>query len=126
MSTDPSTTLLHAIVDHMRGAPDDWSAIAIVVALRGGRVGGTHGFAYAADGTATPVASRPSGVDPAAQAYLASRPEHAAQPPVAMLVQLDRDAGAYEITFEDADASRWAVTPATVGTMGETLRPHLG
>lgn len=34
MSDDVSMDLLHAIVDHMRGAPDDWRAIAMGETLR--------------------------------------------------------------------------------------------
>ena len=43
--------------------------------------------------------------------------------PAAILVQFDRMSGRYEVTFEDADPTRWQVTPANIGSVGEQLRP---
>ncbi|RSN48034.1 hypothetical protein DMC64_12545 [Amycolatopsis sp. WAC 04197] len=46
--------------------------------------------------------------------------------PVKILVQFDRTAGKYEVTFEDTDEDRWAVKPKNFRTMREQLRPKLG
>lgn len=112
----------------MKGARDDWASLAVVIDLRGGRVSGTHGYAYSPDATVSAVASRPSGVGPAVEAYLGSldsadREQSEREPPVAILLQLDRDSGTYEVTFEHVDAARWKVTPATLERISEELRP---
>lgn len=125
MSGDASTHLIRAIVDHMRGAPEQWAGLALVIELRGGRIRATHGFAYLPDGTSEAIAARPSGVQPALDAYLSATYRPDQEPPVQLLVQFDRDAGRYEITFEDADAARWQVTPLNVDEVREQLRPRL-
>lgn len=119
MSGDVTVDLIHALIEHMRGARDDWASLAMVIDLKGSRVGGTHGFAYSADGTVSAVASRPSGIAPAVAAYLDSRRTPA---PVAVLVQYERSSGKYEVTFEDDVASRWTVTPSNL----ERIREDLG
>ena len=48
------------------------------------------------------------------------------RPPVAVLLQFERDTGRYELTFEDSDPSRWKVTPANFETIADDLRPRLG
>jgi hypothetical protein len=126
MSTDVTADLIRALIGNMKGAREDWASLAIVVELRGGRISGTHGYAYAPDGTSSAVASRPSGVQPAVDAYLESKYQPGQQPPLKLLVQFDRTSGTYEVTFEDTDASRWKVTPANIDKIGEELRPQLG
>ena len=42
---------------------------------------------------------------------------------MAILVQLDRGSGTYEVTFEDDDPARWKVTPANIEQISEELRP---
>ena len=42
---------------------------------------------------------------------------------MAILVQLDRDSGTYEVTFEGVDPARWKVTPANLEKISEDLRP---
>lgn len=128
MSGDAVADLIRALIENLKGARDDWASLAMVIDLKGVRVSGTHGYAYSPDGTVSAVASRPSGVGPAVAAYLGSfdRPDQeqsTQQPPVAILLQLDRDSGTYEVTFEDVDAARWQVTPANLERISEDLRP---
>jgi hypothetical protein len=116
--------LIRALIENMKGARDDWASLAMVIDLSGGRISGTHGYAYSPDGTVSAVASRPSGVRPAVEAYLESYYKPEQEPPVKILVQFDRDSGKYEVTFEDEDASRWKVTPANIDQISDELRPH--
>ena len=51
MSTDVAAALLRALIENMKGARDDWASLAMVIDLRGGRISGTHGYAYSPDGT---------------------------------------------------------------------------
>jgi len=123
MTTDVTADLIRALIENMRGASDDWKSLAMVIDVGGGGFSGTHGYAYAADGTASAVASRPSAVRPAVDAYLRSRDAPGAALPVAILVQFDRSLGEYEVTIEDTDASRWKVTPSNLDDIRERLRP---
>ncbi|MBN9225298.1 MAG: hypothetical protein ABS63_01010 [Microbacterium sp. SCN 70-27] len=91
--------LIRALVDNMRGAEDDWQSFAMVLDFDGERFSGTHGYSYGPGAVISAVASRPSAVGPHVDAYLA------------------------DVTFEDADAARWKVTPANIDRMGEALRP---
>jgi hypothetical protein len=125
-STDPAADLIRAVVTNLTHVPENWQSLAIVIELAGGRVSGTSGYAYTPDGTSEPTAARPSRIVPAVEAYLDDRYAPGQARPVAMLVQFDRDAGAYEVTFEDDDVLRWKVTPANVDEMPATLRPSLG
>ena len=59
--------LIRALIENMKGARDDWASLAMVIDLSGGRISGTHGYAYSPDGTVSAVASRPSGVRPAVE-----------------------------------------------------------
>ena len=124
MSNDVTVDLIRALIEHMKGARDDWASLAMVIDLRGGRISGTHGYAYSPDGTTSAVASRPSGIAPAVEAYLGSHHTPKQEPPLKILVQFDRDSGKYEVTFEDDDASRWKVTPANIEQISEALRPN--
>jgi hypothetical protein len=123
MSDDVTAGLIRALVENMKGAGDDWASLAMVLDLSGGRIRGTHGYAYSPDGTVSPVASRPSGIRLAVDAYLECYVEPDQEPPVAILVQLGRTSGTYEVTFEHDDAARWKVTPANLETISEVLRP---
>ena len=107
MSDDVTPDLIRSLIAHLRGARDDWATLAMVIDLRGGRLSGTHGYAYSPDGATSAVASRPSGIRTAVEAYLQNHgmPEQAG--PVAVLVQVDRHSGTYEVTFEEEDAARW-------------------
>lgn len=123
MSDDVTAGLIRALVENMKGAGDDWASLAMVLDLSGGRIRGTHGYAYSPDGTVSAVASRPSAIRPALEAYLGSVERLGQEPPVAILLQLDRDSSTYEVTFEDVDAARWRATPANLVKISEDLRP---
>jgi hypothetical protein len=123
MSDDVTAGLSRALVENMKGAGDDWASLAMVLDLSGGRIRGTHGYAYSPDGTVSAVASRPSGIRLAVDAYLECYVEPDQEPPLAILVQLGRTSGTYEVTFEHDDAARWKVTPANLETISEVLRP---
>jgi hypothetical protein len=123
MSDDVTAGLSRALVENMKGAGDDWASLAMVLDLSGGRIRGTHGYAYSPDGTVSPVASRPSGIRLAVDAYLECYVEPDQEPPLAILVQLGRTSGTYEVTFEHDDAARWKVTPANLEKISEVLRP---
>lgn len=123
--SDRAAELVRALIENLRGARDDWASLAMVIDLRGGRVGGTHGYAYSPDGSVSAVASRPSAVDKAVRAFLDGQDEPRHAPPVTFLVQVDRSSGSYEVTFEHDDAARWKVTPANIEQIGEALRPNL-
>lgn len=124
MSSDVTADLIRAIIDNMRGAADDWVSLAMVIDFSGQRVGGTHGYAYSPDGAVSAVASRPSAIIPAVDAYAASYYQPDEAWPVKLLIQFDRTNGKYEITFEDKDVSRWKVTPANIDEIPEQLRPN--
>ena len=123
MSNDVTADLIRALVENMKGARDDWVALAMVIDLSRGRISGTHGYAYSPDGTISAVASRPSGIRPAVEAHLESYDKPGQAPPVKILMQFDRDTGKYQVTFEDDDAARWKVTPANIEQISEDLRP---
>lgn len=123
MSDDVTAGLIRALVENMKGAGDDWASLSMVLDLSGGRIRGTHGYAYSPDGTVSAVASRPSGIRLAVDAYLECYVEPGQEPPVAILVQLGRTSGTYEVTFEHDDAARWKVTPANLEKISEVLRP---
>jgi hypothetical protein len=123
MSDDVTAGLIRALVENMKGAGDDWASLAMVLDLSGGRIRGTHGYAYSPDGTVSAVASRPSGIRLAVDAYLECYVEPDQEPPLAILVQLGRTSGTYEVTFEHDDAARWKVTPANLEKISEVLRP---
>jgi hypothetical protein len=125
MCDDASADLIRAVIKNMKGAHEDWASLAMVIDLRGERVSGTHGYAYTPDRTTSAVASRPSGIQAAVAAYLGSADRSRQGPPVAILVQLDRVSGRYEVTFEHDDAARWKVTPANIDQLAEELRPHV-
>jgi hypothetical protein len=126
MSSDPTADLIRAIVTHMQGARDDWKSLSMVISLGGGRLSETSGYAYSPDGTVSAIASRPSQIKPAVDAYLADRYPDGQPLPAKFLLQFDRDAKAYEITFEDTDPLRWKVTPQNFEAVQQELKPNLG
>lgn len=123
MSGDVTTNLIRALIDHMRRPNDEWASLAMVIELGKQRVRGTYGYLFSSDGESSATASRPSGIQPAMDAYAENyyKPDEAW--PVKILVQFDRTLGKYEVTFEDSDASRWAVTPENIDHIAEELRP---
>lgn len=126
MSTDPTADLVRAIVTNMMGAREDWKSLSMIISLGGGRLSAISGFAYSPGGEVSAITARPSLLIPSVEAYLADRYPDGQPLPVKFLVQFDRDVKAYEITFEDSDASRWQVTPATIDAVEAELRPTLG
>ena len=64
MSANVTAELIHALIENMKGARDDWASLAMVIDLRAGRVSGTHGYAYSPDGTVSAVASAPQASGP--------------------------------------------------------------
>lgn len=125
-NNNPSVDLIHALVEHLSGAQENWDQLAIVLYFDGTTFRGTYGYTYSADGTHAAVASRPSAVRPAVEAYVTSTFQTSETLPVKVLVQFDRTSGKYEFIFEDTDTTRWAVSPATVNEISEELRPRLG
>lgn len=123
MSTNVTADLIRALIEHMRGPGDDWESFAMVIEFSGDQLAGTHGYAYSPGGAVSPVASRPTGIKPALDAYTESYYKPGEALPVAILVQFDRAKGEYEVTFEDTDATRWRVTPENIATIAEQLRP---
>lgn len=69
------------------------------------------------------MASHPYYAKAAVNAYTESCYKPGDPLPAAILVQFDRMSERYEVTFEDADPTRWQVTPANIGSVGEQLRP---
>lgn len=125
MNDDVTQNLIHALVDNLSGAHDDWDSLAMVLTFKTGRLSGTHGYAYSANGEVSAVASRPSAVTPAVMSYLASRYKPDELLPCSLLVQYSRESGKYDVTFEDTDSTRWSVTPANLDAMREELKPSL-
>lgn len=124
MPHDPVIDLVRDLVAHMAGRPEEWDTFAMVIRLDGGRLSGTWGYAYSADGAATPVASRPSAIKPALDAFLADRYGADGTLPAQILLQYDRTTRNYQLTFEDTDATRWQVTPDNVDEVAAQLRPR--
>lgn len=125
VSDDASVVLIRALIENMRGAGGDWESVALVLDLTEGYFVGASGYAYGPDGTEA-IASDPLAVRPAADGYLASKYPPGDPLPVKLLVQLDRTSGRYAVDFEDTDVDRWKVSPKTIRTIREELRPRLG
>lgn len=121
-----SADLINSLIEHLSSrTPHDWEQLAIVIYLNSGELGGTYGYAYSPNGSISAVAARPSGIWDAVHAYIEDLFGSKAAP-IKLLVQFDRPSGHYEITFEDSDVNRWKVSPATIETVREELRPHFG
>jgi hypothetical protein len=125
MSEDAAVGLVRTLIQNLKGAPEDWAAFALVLELDDQKVDGVHGFAYSVDGAASGASASPYEIGPAVAAYTDSLYSPEQPLPVALLVQFDRTSGRYEVTFEDTDRGRWKVTPATVSTIQQELRPQL-
>jgi len=123
-TNDATTTLIKALIEHLRGANDTWESLAMVIEFDGGELSGTYGYTYSPEGTVAAVASRPSGIRTAVTAYLSDYYKPGESLPVKILVQFERTSGEYEVTFEDTDTARWSVTPKNITTIREELRPQ--
>lgn len=123
MASDVTVDLVRALIENMQGHRGDWEALAMILEFPDGRFNSAHGYAYSPGDVISAVASHPRAVAPAVAAYTASYYQPEAPLPRKLLVQFDRTSGKYEITFEDKDESRWEVTPHTLLTLREELRP---
>lgn len=123
MSTDVTVGLIRALVDHLEDAPDDWASFALVLGFDSEKVNRVHGYAYSVDGSAISAGADPYDIRSAVKAYTDSYFKPGEPLPVSLLVQFDRDAGKYEVTFEDTDADRWKLTPTNFSSLREELRP---
>lgn len=124
MSHDVTVGLVRALIENLRGAPDDWASLALVLEFDTEKVNAVHGFAYLPEGKVTGATASPYDIRPAVTAYTDSYYKPGEPLPVGLLVQFDRTNGQYEVTFEDTDAARWKVTPANIDGIREELRPR--
>ncbi|MET0866359.1 MAG: hypothetical protein ABWZ98_18650 [Nakamurella sp.] len=112
-----------SLITEMAGTvDDDWGSLAAVLEFGDG-YRGASGYAYAADGTVSPVAWDWDHIEPAVHAYLASYYEPGDLLPVKILVQFERATGRYRVTFEDEDEERWKTRARNYREMREQLRP---
>lgn len=123
MSRDVSANLLGSLIENLRGAPEEWNALAQVLVFDGDRVERIHGYVYGADGKPVGAAASPYLTKDAVAAYLDSHYKPGDARPVKLLVQFDRVTGQYEVAFEDSDTNRWAATPENFYSLPEELRP---
>jgi len=126
MSEDVAVGLVRALVENMEDAPEDWSSMAMVLGFDTVKVNSVYGFVYDSEGRDTAVTASPYDIRPAVKAYTDSYYEEGDALPLSLLVQFDRASGQYEVTFEDTDADRWKVTPATFSSIRTELRPDFG
>lgn len=130
MSNEPTVNLIRALIENMGdglgGAPENWESLAMVIESFDGKFNSAHGYAYSPDNTITAVASDPFATMPVVEEYLKSHYKAGEPLPVKFLVQFNRANGKYKVTFEDTDEDRWKVSPATIKTIREELRPQLG
>ena len=125
MSEDATVALVRALVENMEGAADDWESLSFVLALNDARLYEVYGYTYNADESISAVVVRARLVRPQLADYFEGYYGEDESRPVRLLVQLVRATGTYEITFEDTDDSRWAVTADNLATIREELRPQL-
>lgn len=123
MSEDVTVGLVRALVENMEDAPEEWTSLAMVLGFDATKVNSVFGFAYDDAGEDTAVTASPYDIRPAVKAYTDSYYKPEEPLPVSLLVQYDRTTGQYEVTFEDTDADRWQVTPATFSSIRKELRP---
>lgn len=124
MSDDVSAGLIRALIENMRSSASDWESLAMILEFPEGAFNEAHGYLYSPGGVITAVASDPWAVGPAVDAYTGSRYEPGEALPLKLLVQFDRTNGAYRMTFEDTDESRWTATPRNYKELREDLRPN--
>ncbi|MGW4833265.1 hypothetical protein ACWEOG_37105 [Amycolatopsis japonica] len=120
MPNDATADLVRSLVD-ATGPADGWESLAMILEFGEG-FRSAYGYAYSPGDVIAPVACKWSSIEAAVDAYY--RPGD--KLPVKILVQFDRTAGKYEVTFEDTDEDRWAVKPKNFRTMREQLRPKFG
>ncbi|MEG9226462.1 hypothetical protein [Aeromicrobium sp. Sec7.5] len=132
MSDDVTAALLRALAraidepslaTQLRGQVGDWESLAIVLELGEG-YRNASGYAYASDGSVSPVACSWRAIGAAVNAFLASHVAAGQPRPVAFLVQLERSTGRCEVTFEETDEERWKTRPSNFQEMRQHLRPR--
>lgn len=121
--SDVTVNMIKTLVENLQEAPDEWASLAMVLGFDTEKVNRVYGFVYSTDGKESGVTASPYEIRSAVKAYTDSYAEPGSPLPIKLLVQLDRVKGQYEVTFEDTDAARWKMTPATFDTMPEELRP---
>lgn len=124
MPDDVSAGLIRSLIKNMSNASSDWESLAMILEFPDGKFNEAHGYAYSPGGVISAVASDPWAVVPAVDAYTDSHYEPGETLPLKLLVQFDRTNGAYEVTFEDTDETRWKVTPRSYKELREELRPN--
>lgn len=118
--------LIRAVLENVEDAPagsEGWVALAVVLEFPEGVFNEAHGYLYGAEGSIWPIAADPWAVKAAVAAYTESHYRPGEPLPRKILLQFDRTTGRYEVTFEETDEDRWAVTPRTFRTVREELRP---
>lgn len=123
MSENVAVDLVGALVQQIGSVADDWNSLSMVLQFTDDYLSGTYGFVYSADGEGSSVAASPWRIKEAVTAYMRSYYQPGDAYPVKMLVQYDRSAGKYEVTFEDTDVLRWKLTPENFYELPEELRP---
>lgn len=123
MEDTPFEVLLRQLIAHMKPTPE-WASLALVFGINDqGMPVESYGYAFVADGPPMATSVKPRLIKEAFIDYLRSVYTDDQQPPVKLLIQFDSISGRYEVTFEDNDRNRWAVTPRTLSTVREELRP---
>ncbi|WP_409490489.1 hypothetical protein [Amycolatopsis sp. cmx-11-12] len=134
MPNDATVDLIRSLVEAMddrplaadaQGSVGGWESLAMILEFGEG-FRSVHGYAYSPGDVITPVSCKWSSIESAVGAYLDGYYRPGERLPVKILVQFDRTAGKYEVTFEDADEDRWAVKPKNFREMREHLRPKFG
>ncbi len=123
--SDPAVALISAIAEAITPKLGDqgWEAFSLTL-IFGDGYRSTSGHAYPANGSIVSIAVNWEVVNGPLNDYLGQYLKPGDQLPAALLVQFDRGAGQYEITFEDTDEDRWRVTPFSDDDLPEKLRPH--
>lgn len=126
MPKDPVITLIRTLVDTMADGlgkvPENWISLTMILESYEGAFNSFHGYAYLEDTSAIPVAADPLKVMPVLDEYLQSYYKPGETLPIAMLIQFDKTSGAYKVTMEDTDESRWKVTPKNYKEIRKELR----
>lgn len=131
MSDDVTADLLRALAKaidepslatELRGQVGAWESLAIVLVLGEG-YRSASGYAYASDGSVSPVACGWRSIQGAVNAYLGHHFAPGDRLPAQVLVQLERSTGRYEVTFEETDEERWKTRPSNFRVMRQQLRP---
>lgn len=126
--SDVSVNLIRSLIENISGPDADlgnWESMTIIIDSYEGTFNGASGYLYSPDGTISAVAASPWKVLPAINAYADSYYQPGETLPVKILVQFHRPSGNYKITFEDTDETRWKVSPRTIKTIRQDLRPTL-